>query len=124
MKRHLKVISVVFAVLWMANSIDGFLHRFNPYPYYEPYRRQIFGDMTTNRIGYQHEKRFGIPFISREALISFPSVSEIVCKFCFSYFTFRWFLRIFRATIDLIGDIVVVVVYRTIAQIYRTTEHF
>lgn len=70
-----KSVWIALAVLLSVHSIDGFLHRFNPYPYYEPSRRQIFGDMTTSRIGYQHETRFGIPFLRREVLISFPSVS-------------------------------------------------
>lgn len=47
-----------------------------PYPYYPPSKRQIFGETEGERIGYQHETRWGFPFFRREALFVFPSVSN------------------------------------------------
>lgn len=85
-KMHYKsFVSILFAVILLVNSIDGFIKKFHPYPYYEPSRRQIFGELTTNRIGYQHETRFGFPFFTREALISFPSVSLKTFGCCLWY---------------------------------------
>lgn len=50
-------------------------NRYRPYPYYPPSKRQIYGNIEgVERIGYQHERRWGFPFFTREALIIFPSV--------------------------------------------------
>lgn len=71
---------ILIIIILSENSINCFIRRYNPYPYFPPSKRQIFGDLTSDRIGYQHETRFGFPFFTREAIIVFPSVC-IICIF-------------------------------------------
>lgn len=67
----------------------GFMSRYHPYPYYPPAKRQIYGNIEdAERIGYQHERRYGIPFFTREALIIFPSVGW---NFIFLFLFFIFF---------------------------------
>lgn len=46
-----------------------------PYPYYPPSKQQLFGEITTNEIGKQHEIRWAVPLVTREVIFAFPSVS-------------------------------------------------
>lgn len=68
----------IFVVILFVHLVDSFSTRNHRYPYYPPSKRQLFGEISSNRIGYQHEHRYGFPFFTREAFIVFPSVGIYV----------------------------------------------
>lgn len=69
-----KCVFIFVAALFFVHLVDSFSTRNHRYPYYPPSKQQLFGEITSERIGYQHEYRYGIPFFTREAFIVFPSV--------------------------------------------------
>lgn len=73
----LKRCFVLMCFLFVPVEITCWIHRYHPYPYYAPAKKQIFGTVDGfDRLGYQHERRFGIPFMTREVDFIFPSVSK------------------------------------------------
>lgn len=69
-----KFVFIFVAVLFL-HFVDSFSTRNHRYPYYPPSKRQLFGDISSDRIGYQHVRRYGFPFMTREDFVVFPSVS-------------------------------------------------
>lgn len=68
--------SCVLVILFVTCA-NCWISRYHPYPYYPPARKQIFGTVDGfERIGYQHGRRWGFPFFTREELIIFPSVKS------------------------------------------------
>lgn len=47
-----------------------------PYPYYEPARKQLFGEQMYE-IGKQTQTKWAFPFVTRNAMFCFPSVSFV-----------------------------------------------
>lgn len=77
---NLKLSFALMCVLFAAGAYC-WIHRYHPYPYYPPARKQIYGTVDGfDRLGYQHERRFGIPLMTRDLDIIFPSVRKCQIK--------------------------------------------
>lgn len=79
----------IIIIVSLFSCVNCFLSRYHPYPYYPPSKRQIYGTVEDfERIGYQHERRFGFPFFTREGLIIFPSVRNSFFSSKFSFINY------------------------------------
>lgn len=82
----LKCSVFVVCFLFLA-CVNCWIHRYHPYPYYPPARKQIYGTVDGfDRLGYQHETRWGFPLFTREADIIFPSEYTTNAPYDFHYF--------------------------------------
>lgn len=75
-ERSKMIRNCIFSVFLVAILIENcnVLSYVLPYPYYEPARKQLFGEQLYE-IGKQQQTKWAFPFIRRNAMFCFPSVS-------------------------------------------------